>query len=152
VKLRGVWVGNVMKPGSRCVTDGHFLIYRKHAKPSLYRRMENTTGSRGRIVSDGKVSRLMRTDWLKPRAYLVELPGVSGKAGAHGCMKDHLILKSGPKHVWVDEHLWKIIVATVPFDKVTWARKVRAPLRFRYKGRLVAILMGIAPPDWDGKG
>jgi hypothetical protein len=150
-RLRDVWVGNVMKPGSRCVTDGHFLIYRKHAKPALYRKMENTTGSRGRVVTDSKIIYAMRGRWLKPRAYSVELPGVYGDIGQHGCSKPHRMLKSGPKHAWVDERLWRVVIAAVPFDKLTWARKVRAPLRFHYKGDLVALLMCIAPPDWNGK-
>jgi hypothetical protein len=151
MKLRDTWAGNVMKPGSRCVCDGHFLIYRKHAKPAPYRKMENMIGPRARIVTDGKIIYAMRSRWLKPRAYTVELPGVFGDLGEHGCMKTHRILKSGPKHAWVDERLWQVIIAAVPFDKLTWARKVRAPLRFFYKGDLVGILMGITPPDWDGK-
>ena len=138
-----------MEAGSPCVTDGCILVYRKHSDPKLYARLERMAASESdfpKRATGRLVARRMREQWLKGRAYRVEMPGVE-HSPAHGFVFPFLTLKSGPKHAWIDKRLWDIARAAAAFDEVRWARKFKAPLRLMKRGKLVGLLMGLRPPE-----
>lgn len=144
-----MWVGNRMRPGSRCVTDGRILIYRSGAvNMKLYATLEAwepPASATIRNVSDRLIAKRMKSHWLRGRAYVVELPGVVHMPGSNGFPMPHWTFRSGTEHAWVDDRLWDICRQVTAFDAVRWARKTAAPLRLMRKGKLVGVLMGLRP-------